>query len=106
MVEQRRSKPKIRVPAVEREVAIADPVEGPPDHRQMNRRIVRIQDGEDLGPQDPQVEADRYRHDGKGRHTATGGVLGKIEGNVARTSDPGGPRPRTSMSSDESITLR
>ena len=54
---------QVRIPAVERHVAVADPGLGPADHRGVDRRVVQVLDRGGLGPEDPQIEEHGEDHD-------------------------------------------
>ncbi|MCI0636174.1 MAG: hypothetical protein L0206_20005 [Actinobacteria bacterium] len=60
-MEPRGAQAQVRVPGVERQVAVLHPLERQADHRQVHPAVVDVQDRQDLGPQDPEVEPDGER---------------------------------------------
>ena len=91
VVEERRSELEVRIPAVERHMPALDPVQGPTDHRLMDRAVVQLADGQHLGAENPEVERDGKRHDRERHPSRSSGVRWQVGWVSGRKMEPAAP---------------
>src|SRR6476660_3488751 len=92
MMEERRSELEIRIPAIERQMPALDPVEGPADHRLMDRAVVQLADGKHFRAENPEVERDGERDDREWHPSRSPGIGWQVGWVGGRKMEPAAPR--------------